>query len=78
MFGACPGQEDDVIGILTSENIADLKPLGDRILLEVRMVDHAQVLHACEGVHHHSSCDPCMLCLLKCWHLLHRGGHFVL
>jgi len=28
-------QEDDVIGILASDNIADLKPLGDRILLQV-------------------------------------------
>ena len=33
-------QEDDVIGILTSDNIADLKPLGDRILLEARTLDH--------------------------------------
>ena len=28
-------QEDDVIGILSTDNIADLKPLGDRILVEV-------------------------------------------
>ena len=28
-------QEDDVIGILASDNIADLKPLGDRLLVEV-------------------------------------------
>lgn len=27
-------QEDDVIGILASDNIADLKPLGDRLLVE--------------------------------------------
>ena len=28
-------QEDDVIGILSTDNITDLKPLGDRILVEV-------------------------------------------
>jgi co-chaperonin GroES (HSP10) len=33
---ACVLQEDDVIGIIASDNIADLKPLGDRILLEAR------------------------------------------
>lgn len=33
---ACAAQEDDVIGIIASDNIADLKPLGDRILLEAR------------------------------------------
>lgn len=34
-------QEDDVIGILSTENIADLKPLGDRILVEVRYPEAA-------------------------------------
>jgi hypothetical protein len=30
-------QEDDVIGVLTSgDNIAKLKPLGDRVLIKVR------------------------------------------
>ena len=29
-------QEDDDIGILSTDNIADLKPLGDRLLVEVR------------------------------------------
>jgi len=28
-------KEDDVIGLLSSTNIADLKPLGDRILIQV-------------------------------------------
>ncbi|CAL5223459.1 g5978 [Coccomyxa viridis] len=28
-------KEDDVIGILSTDNIADLKPLGDRLLVEV-------------------------------------------
>jgi len=28
-------KEDDVIGILSTDNIADLKPLGDRILVEI-------------------------------------------
>ncbi|KAK9917962.1 hypothetical protein WJX75_000084 [Coccomyxa subellipsoidea] len=28
-------KEDDVIGILASDNIADLKPLGDRLLVEI-------------------------------------------
>ncbi|KAK9830007.1 hypothetical protein WJX72_009164 [[Myrmecia] bisecta] len=28
-------KEDDVIGVLRSDNIAELKPLGDRILIEV-------------------------------------------
>lgn len=31
-------QEDDVIGILASDNIADLKPLGDRLLVEVGII----------------------------------------
>lgn len=31
-------QEDDVIGILASDNIADLKPLGDRLLVEVTLL----------------------------------------
>ena len=30
------GQEDDIIGLLASEDIAQLKPLGDRILIAVR------------------------------------------
>lgn len=33
-------QEDDVIGILASDNIADLKPLGDRLLVEVNFIAH--------------------------------------
>ena len=32
-------QEDDVIGLLSGSNIADLKPLGDRILISVRVSD---------------------------------------
>ena len=36
-------QEDDVIGILASDNIADLKPLGDRLLVEVSLLTHAQM-----------------------------------
>jgi hypothetical protein len=34
-------QEDDVIGIMVSDDIADLKPLGDRLLVEV---SHTPVL----------------------------------
>lgn len=36
-------QEDDVIGILASDNIADLKPLGDRLLVEVSLLTHAHM-----------------------------------
>lgn len=28
-------QEDDVIGLLSTTNIADLQPLGDRVLIQV-------------------------------------------
>ena len=38
-------QEDDVIGILSTDNIADLKPLGDRILVEVRQPAPQHVQH---------------------------------
>ena len=31
-------QEDDVIGVLNSTDIAQLLPIGDRILVEVRML----------------------------------------
>ena len=33
-------QEEDVIGVLSTDNIADLKPLGDRILIEVGLLHH--------------------------------------
>jgi hypothetical protein len=46
-----PSQEDDVIGVLTtSEKIAELTPLGDRILIKVStctpMQPHATRAHA--------------------------------
>ena len=31
-------QEEDVIGVLSTDDIGDLKPLGDRILIEVNAV----------------------------------------
>ncbi|KAK9851371.1 hypothetical protein WJX84_005169 [Apatococcus fuscideae] len=34
-------KEEDVIGVLSSDDIADLKPLGDRILIEVAEADEA-------------------------------------
>lgn len=49
-------QEDDVIGVLTStDKIAELTPLGDRILIKVRVVAPC---HACAcaracGLHGH-------------------------
>ena len=71
-------QEDDVIGILTSDNIADLKPLGDRILLEARPLYRVQAMQAChcnKFRHNH----PRMMCmnwrrtsptlLIKHWHV---------
>lgn len=47
----CDAQEDDVIGILASDNIADLKPLGDRLLVEVRRSADGclALLHGSEG-----------------------------
>ena len=35
MSRLCVLQEDDVIGLLNSADISDLKPLGDRVLIEV-------------------------------------------
>ena len=34
-------QEDDVIGVLRSKNIAELKPLGDRVLVKVADAERA-------------------------------------
>lgn len=34
----CAAQEEDVIGLMPSgDKIADLKPLGDRVLIKVRV-----------------------------------------
>lgn len=42
--GTCVEQEEDVVGVMPSKDIASLLPLGDRILIEVGASSLARLL----------------------------------
>lgn len=53
-----PIQEDDVIGVLNSKDIAQLLPIGDRILIQVRQIGFRPHLLKCTG----SNLKLCNVC----------------